>query len=135
MTRFTRTLGTLLTNGVPIVTSFDIVKNIIDNTIISTEVEKARDDIREGKEVSRPLARSGIFPPVVVNMIAVGEKSGQLEEMLNKASRILESELENSLKKLLSLLEPVMILIMGAIVAFIVISILLPIFEMNQLIK
>ena len=135
MARFTRTLGTLLTNGVPIVTSFDIVKTIIDNTLVSSEIEKARDDIREGKEISKPLARSGIFPPVVVSMIAVGEKSGQLEEMLNRVSRILENELDSSLKKLLSLLEPVMILLMGAIVAFIVISILLPIFEMNQLIK
>ena len=79
MARFTRTLGTLLTNGVPIVTSFDIVKNIIDNKLISTAIERARDDIKEGKEVSKPLASSGIFPPVVVNMIAVGEKSGQLE--------------------------------------------------------
>ncbi|MBW1864025.1 MAG: type II secretion system F family protein [Deltaproteobacteria bacterium] len=135
MARFTRTLGTLLSNGVPIVTSFDIVKNIIDNTIISTEIERARDDIKEGKEISKPLARSGIFPPVVVNMIAVGEKSGQLEEMLNRVSKIMETELDSSLKKLLSLLEPLMILFMGTIVAFIVISILLPIFEMNQLIK
>ena len=135
MTRFTRTLGTLLTNGVPIVTSFDIVKNIIDNKIISAEIEKAREDIKEGKEISKPLGNSGFFPPVVVNMIAVGEKSGQLEEMLNRVSRILEAELDSSLKKLMSLLEPIMILFMGAIVAFIVISILLPIFEMNQLIK
>ena len=135
MARFTRTLGTLLSNGVPIVTSFDIVKNIIDNTVISTEIERARDDIKEGKEISKPLASSGIFPPVVVNMIAVGEKSGQLEEMLNRVSKIMETELDSSLKKLLSLLEPLMILFMGTIVAFIVISILLPIFEMNQLIK
>jgi len=135
MARFTRTLGTLLTNGVPIVTSFDIVKNIIDNRLISTAIERARDDIKEGKEVSKPLASSGIFPPVVVNMIAVGEKSGQLEEMLSRVSKIMETELDSSLKKLLSLLEPLMILFMGAIVAFIVISILLPIFEMNQLIK
>ncbi|MEW6664833.1 MAG: type II secretion system inner membrane protein GspF [Thermodesulfobacteriota bacterium] len=135
MTRFTRTLGTLLSNGVPVVTSFDIVKNIIDNTLISKEIERARDDIREGKEIARPLAQNGVFPPIVVNMIAVGEKSGQLEEMLNRVSRILEAEMESSLKRLMSLVEPVMILLMGAIVAFIVISILLPIFEMNQLIK
>jgi len=135
MARFTRTLGTLLTNGVPIVTSFDIVKNIIDNTVISAEIERVRDEIHEGKEIAGPLGSSGIFPPVVVNMIAVGEKSGQLEEMLNRASRIMENELESSLKKLLSLLEPVMILVMAFIVGFIVISILLPIFEINQLIK
>lgn len=135
MARFTRTLGTLLANGVPVVTSFDIVKNIIDNTVVSKEIEKARDDIKEGKEIAKPLSQSGIFPPVVVNMIAVGEKSGQLEEMLNRVSRIMESELETSLKKLMSLLEPIMILLMGGVVLFIVISILLPIFEMNQLIK
>lgn len=135
MARFTRTLGTLLSNGVPVVTSFDIVKNIIDNVLISKEIEKARDDIKEGKEIAKPLAQHGVFPPIVVNMIAVGEKSGQLEEMLNRVSRILESEMESSLKRLMSLMEPIMILLMGAIVGFIVISILLPIFEMNQLIK
>ncbi len=135
MTRFTRTLATLLTNGVPIVTSFDIVKNIIDNTLIAGAIEKARDDIKEGKEISKPLANSGIFPPVVVNMVAVGEKSGQLEEMLNRVSKIMEAELDSALKKLMSLFEPIMILLMGGIVAFIVVSILLPIFEMNQLIR
>ena len=135
MARFTRTLGTLLANGVPVVTSFDIVKNIIDNTLVSREIEKARDDIKEGKEIAKPLSRNGVFPPVVVNMIAVGEKSGQLEEMLNRVSRILESELDTSLKRLMSLLEPIMILVMGGVVLFIVIAILLPIFEMNQLIK
>ncbi len=135
MARFTRTLATLLSNGVPIVTSFDIVKNIIDNTLIADEIEKARDDIKEGKEISQPLGRSQIFPPVVVNMIAVGEKSGQLEEMLKKVSDIMETELDSSLKRLISLLEPIMILIMGGIVGFVVISILLPIFEMNQLVR
>lgn len=135
MTRFTRTLATLLTNGVPIVTSFDIVKNIIDNTLIAGAIEKARNDIKEGKEISKPLANSGIFPPVVVNMVAVGERSGQLEEMLNRVSKIMEAELDSALKKLMSLFEPIMILIMGGIVAFIVVSILLPIFEMNQLIR
>lgn len=135
MARFTSTLGTLLSNGVPIVTAFDIVKNIVDNSVISSEIKTARDDIKEGKEIAKPLSYSGLFPPVVVNMIAVGEKSGQLEEMLNRVSRIMEAELDSSLKKLVSLLEPTMILFMGAIVAFIVISILLPIFEMNQLIK
>jgi general secretion pathway protein F len=135
MARFTRTLGTLLSNGVPVVTSFDIVKNIIDNTPISREIEKARDDIKEGKEIAKPLSQNGIFPPVVVNMIAIGEKSGQLEEMLNRVSRIMEAEIESSLKRLMSLLEPIMILLMGGVVLFIVIAILLPIFEMNQLIK
>jgi len=135
MTRFTRTLATLLANGVPIVTSFDIVKSILDNTLISAEVEKARDDIKEGKEISKPLSASGIFPPVVVSMIAVGERSGQLEEMLNRVSGIMEAEVDSSLRRLMSLVEPVMILFMGFIVAFIVISILLPIFEMNQLVK
>ncbi len=135
MTRFTRTLSTLLANGVPIVASFDIVKNIVGNTLVSAGIEKARDDIKEGREISTPLAETGLFPPVVVNMIAVGEKSGQLEEMLIRVSRIMEAELDSSLKRFMSLLEPTMIVVMGAVVAFIVVSILLPIFEMNQLIK
>jgi len=135
MARFTRTLGTLLSNGVPVVTSFEIVKNIIDNTVLSKEIERAGEDIREGKEIAAPLSRNGVFPPIVVNMIAVGEKSGQLEEMLNRVSRIMESETESSLKRLMSLLEPIMILLMGGIVLFIVVAILLPIFEMNQMIR
>ena len=98
-------------------------------------MENARDEIREGKEISKPLAASGIFPPVIVSMIAVGEKSGQLEEMLNRVSSIMEAELDSSLRRLMSLVEPLMILLMGCIVGFIVISILLPIFEMNQLVK
>jgi general secretion pathway protein F len=81
------------------------------------------------------LGASGVFPPVIVSMIAVGEKSGQLEEMLNRVSSIMEAELDSSLRRLMSLVEPLMILLMGCIVAFIVISILLPIFEMNQLVK
>ncbi|MCF8061064.1 MAG: type II secretion system inner membrane protein GspF [Deltaproteobacteria bacterium] len=135
MTRFTRTLGTLLANGVPIVVSFNIVKNVVGNTQVAAGIEKARDDIKEGREIASPLAESGFFPPVVVNMIAVGEKSGQLEEMLNRVSRIMEAELDSSLKRFMSLLEPIMILVMGAVVLFIVVSILLPIFEMNQLIR
>jgi general secretion pathway protein F len=135
MTRFTRTLATLLGNGVPVVTAFDIVKSIIDNTLISEEVKRARDEIKEGKEISKPLGASGVFPPVIVSMIAVGEKSGQLEEMLNRVSTMMEAELDSSLRRLMSLVEPLMILLMGCIVAFIVISILLPIFEMNQLVK
>lgn len=134
MTGMTRTLATLLSNGVSIVKSFDIVKSTIDNVIISRALEKAGEEIEGGKEISKPLAASGIIPPIVVNMIAVGEKSGQLEEMLNRVSKILEAELDSSLKKLISMLEPTMILIMAVIVAFIVISILLPIFEMNQLV-
>jgi general secretion pathway protein F len=135
MARFTRTLGTLLTNGVPIVAAFDITKNVVGNILVSKEIEKAREDIQEGREISKPMSKSGVFPPVVVNMIAVGEQSGQLEEMLNRVSKIIETEMDSALKKYMSLLEPVMILVMGAVVGFIVISILLPIFEMNQLIR
>lgn len=135
MARFTRTLGTLLTNGVPIVAAFDITRNIVGNTLVSKEIDKAREDIQEGREISKPMSRSGIFPPVVVHMIAVGEQTGKLEEMLNRVSKIIESEIDSELKKYMSLLEPMMILIMGIIVGFIVISILLPIFEMNQLIR
>ncbi len=135
MARFTRTLGTLLANGVPIVTSFDIVRNILGNALVSRELERARDEVEEGGEIAAPLARSGVFPPVVVNMIAVGEKSGRLEEMLNRVSGIIEAELDSGIKRLMSLLEPSMIIIMGAVTTFIVISILLPIFEMNLLVR
>ena len=117
--------------------AFDYLLLDIRRDLQSAMPGKVRVELKrkEGKEISKPLASSGLFPPVVVNMIAVGEKSGQLEEMLNSVSKIVEAELDSSLKRLMSLLEPIMILCVGAIAAFIVISILLPIFEMNQLIK
>ena len=133
--RFSRTLGTLLESGVPLLASLEIVRNIVGNALISDAIRQAGNDVREGQSLSAPLARSGLFPAIAVEMISVGEQSGNLEPMLYRIADAYEKEVESSITMLTSLLEPVMILVMGLIVGFIVVSILLPIFEMNQLVR
>ncbi len=131
ISRFSKTLATLLKSGVPLLTAMDIVKNIVHNSLLSSVIENARDAIREGESIAAPLKRSGQFPPLVYHMIAIGEKSGQLEEMLQNVSRSYDSQVEMRITALTSLLEPVMIVTMGVGVAFIVFSILMPIMQLN----
>jgi general secretion pathway protein F len=131
ISRFAKTLATLLASGVPLLTAMDIVKNIVANTMLADVIDKARDAIREGESIAAPLKRSGQFPPLVYHMIAIGEKSGQLEEMLQNVAKSYESQVEMRVAALTSLLEPVMIVAMGGGVAFIVFSILMPIMQLN----
>jgi general secretion pathway protein F len=131
ISRFARTLGTLLKSGVPLLTSMDIVRNIVHNSVLSNVIESARDAIREGESIAAPLKRSGQFPPLVHHMIAVGERTGQLEEMLQNVAKSYDSQVEMRITALTSLLEPVMIVVMGGAVAFIVFSILMPIMQLN----
>jgi general secretion pathway protein F len=133
--RFTRTLGSLLENGVSMLIALDIVRNIAGNILISDSVETAAIEVGKGQGLGEALSGSGIFPQLSIQMIQVGEQSGQLETMLTKIADVYENEVESSILRLTSYLEPVMILVMGAIVGFIVLSICLPIFEMNQLIR
>ena len=131
ISRFAKTLATLLASGVQLLTAMEIVKNIVANTLLAEVIEKARDAIREGESIAAPLKRSGQFPPLVFHMIAIGEKSGQLEEMLQNVAKSYESQVEIRVAALTSLLEPVMIVAMGGGVAFIVFSILMPIMQLN----
>jgi len=133
--RFARTLGSLLENGVSMLIALDIVKNIAGNKLISDSVETAAIEVGKGQGLGVALSGSGIFPRLSIQMIHVGEQSGQLETMLSKISGVFENEVEITILRLTSYLEPVMILVMGSVVAFIVLSICLPIFEMNQLIR
>ena len=133
--RFGRTLGTLLQNGVPLLSALPIVRNIVNNTMVAEAIDKAVEQIESGESLAIPLSQNRWFPPVVVQMISAGEQSGKLEDMLNKVGEIYERETESQVMALTSMLEPVMILVMGLTVGFIVISILLPIFEMNQMIR
>jgi general secretion pathway protein F len=133
--RFTRTLGSLLENGVSMLIALDIVKNIAGNVLLSGAVEKATQEVGKGQALWVALNEGQVFPQLAIQMIQVGEQSGELEGMLNKIADVFEKEVENSVMRLTSYLEPVMILAMGCIVGFIVLSICLPIFEMNQLIK
>jgi general secretion pathway protein F len=132
ISRFSKTLATMLSSGVPLLRSLEIVKNVVDNTVIADVVEKASVAIREGESIAAPLKRSGQFPPLVTHMIAVGERSGQLETMLENVSRAYDFEVEGRVARLTTALEPVMILVMGAIVGFIVLSVIRPILMMNE---
>jgi len=133
--RFARTLGSLLENGVTLLSSLEIVKNIVGNVLIAEVVEKAAGDVEKGQALGKAIESSNIFPNLSVQMILVGEQSGELETMLNKVADVFENEVESTVIAMTSWLEPVIILIMGVVVAFIVLSIVLPIMEMNRLIK
>ena len=135
MSRFGRTLGSLLQSGVILLPALKIVRNIVGNTLITEVIDNAMEEIEKGKSLAVTLSKSPWFPPIAVQMISVGEQSGELEKMLNKIADIYERETESQIMALTSMLEPVMILGMGLVVGFIVISILLPIFEMNQMIR
>jgi general secretion pathway protein F len=133
--RFCRTLATLLQSGVPQLAAMEIVRNIVNNVIIGDAIHQAAKDLEEGKGLSGPLTQSGVFPPLVTEMIAVGEQSGTLEAMLNRIAVAYENESQANIMAMTSLLEPLMIVVMAILVGFIVVSILLPIFEMSQLVR
>jgi general secretion pathway protein F len=133
--RFTRTLAILLKSGVPVLISMDIVKNVVNNRVLMQVIEDARDNIREGQDIAPPLRRSQLFPPLATHMIAVGEKSGKLEDMLLRVADTFETDVETTVQGLTALIEPLMILFMGSIIGFIALSILLPIFQINQIVK
>ena len=133
--RFSRTLGSLLENGVPLLSALEIVKNIVGNVIIAETVETAAQEVERGRGLGKALEASHAFPHLSVQMIQVGEQSGQLEPMLEKIADVFENEVESVLTALTSILEPIIILLMGGVVAFIVLSIVLPIMEMQQLVK
>jgi general secretion pathway protein F len=133
--RFGRTLGSLLKAGVPLISALQIVRNIVNNVIIADVIDNTVEEIQAGKSLASPLAQSRWFPSIVVQMISVGEQSGELEAMLSKIAETYDRDVESQIMAMTSMLEPVMILVMGLIVGFIVVSILLPIFEMNQMIR
>lgn len=133
ISRFSRTLSTLLSSGVPLLTSMNIVKNIITNVILKRVVEDTSNSVKEGESVAEPLKRSGEFPPIVTHMISVGEKTGQMEKMLERVADSYDMQVDTAVSTMMTLLEPLMILVMAGVVSFIVMSILLPILQLNQL--
>ncbi len=133
--RFSRTLSTLLSSGVPLLVAMDIVKNVLGNRLLEGVVRDAIGSIREGESIAEPLRRSGQFPPMVTHMITVGEKSGSLEEMLENVSKAYEADVETKVATLTSLLEPLVIVVMGGMVGFIAMAILMPLVQMNQLVE
>lgn len=132
--RFGRTLGSLLTSGVTLINALEIVRNVVNNIPVAEIIDNAIEEIKEGKSLSDTLSKNKLIPPVVVQMIAVGEHSGELEKMLNKVADIYEREVESQVSAMTSMLEPFMLLGMAIIVGFIAFSILLPIMEMSQIV-
>ncbi|MBM4259662.1 MAG: type II secretion system protein GspF [Deltaproteobacteria bacterium] len=132
--RFARTMSTLLASGVPILTALGIVTHLLSNSLLRRAVEAARASVQEGESLAAPLGRSGLFPALLTQMVAVGERSGELESMLARAADAYDEEVTVALSRVTSLLEPFTILLMGGIILFIVLAILLPIFDLNQLV-
>jgi general secretion pathway protein F len=132
ISRFSRTLAVLLASGLTIVEALDLGRRVIGNTVMAVVVDKAKESISRGERIADSFRRSGYFPPIVIHMIAAGESSGSIEEGLTNVADVFDNEIETAVKALTSLLEPIMIILLGAIVGFIVLAILLPIFDINQ---
>lgn len=132
--RFSSTLATLLAAGVPMLTALDIARNVLGNSELVRVVEEAREAIREGESISVTFKRSGRFPPIVTHMISVGERSGQLEKMLEHVAGAYERQVETRITMLMSLLEPIMIVTMGGVSAWIAFSILMPLTSITDMI-
>ena len=129
---FSRTLGTLLQSGVPLLKALDISKALLRNSVLSNAIVQARRQVQEGGSLAKSLKESDVFPPMVAQMTAAGEKSGQLEPMLSRLADTYDQQTDLSITSLLSLLEPILILVMGGVVGFVVLAILLPLFEASQ---
>jgi general secretion pathway protein F len=131
--RFASTMSTLLGSGVPILTAMNIAKNLVGNVHIARAVENARSNITEGQSIAEPLKRSGEFPPLVIHMISIGEKTGELPLMLKNVADSYEEQVSTAVDAMTSLLEPAMIVFMGGTVGFIVVSVITPLMEMSNL--
>jgi len=132
VSRFARTLGVLLNSGMPLLSGLRVARSVVGNPVFVRAIEEVEIRVGEGASLSDPLKRTGLFPPMAVHMIHSGEKSGTLEEMMIHVADSYEKEVSGNLALLVALLEPVMILGMGLAVGFIVVAVLLPIFEMSH---
>lgn len=133
VSRFCSTLATLLNSGVPILVSLNIVKNLVPNMLMKDAIDGAKEAVSEGGSMATPLKESGHFPSMVTHMISLGEKSGELEDMLKIVAENYQDQVDNEIDGLTSLLEPIMIVFLGATVFFVVISVIMPMMKINQL--
>lgn len=135
LARFAKVLGLLLSSGVPVIRAMEITADAVVNRAYRLFLADARSDLMEGGKLSATLNRSPLFPPLLIHMIGIGEQSGSLDTMLNKAGSAFEKEFDTATTRFMALLEPVMVLGMGLAVGFVVVAVLLPIFQLNQLVK
>lgn len=131
--RFTATMATLLGSGVPILNALAISRNLVGNTLLAKAIANARENITEGQSIAGPLSKSGQFPPLVIHMISIGEKTGELPAMLENVSQNYEEQISSKIDGLTSLLEPLMIVGMGGMVGFIVLSVFMPLLDLNNI--
>ncbi|WP_165613305.1 type II secretion system F family protein [Desulfotruncus arcticus] len=127
--RFARTLAILLASGVPLLQAFDVVKRVVGNAIVEKAIIEANQCVREGQGIALPLQQSGVFPPMVTRMIAIGEETGALDSMLEKLAQFYEREVGYLVSRLASTIEPILVVAMGGVIGFIILSIMLPIFS------
>ncbi len=133
ISRFSRTLATLIQSGVPILESLDIVGKTIGNRVLENVIDDVKNNVRQGESLDAPLVKSGVFPPMVTRMIAIGEKSGQMEKMLLKISEFYDDQVDAAVDGLTSIIEPLIIGVLGVVIGFIVIALFLPIISMTTL--
>jgi type IV pilus assembly protein PilC len=133
--RFTRTLATLLGSGMTLLQALEIVIKVVGNRKVMEGLMVTREDIRKGISLSNSLRKVDVFPPMVYSMIGIGEESGTMEKMLEKCAEYYDDEVENAIQKLVSMIEPLLIIVMGVVVGFIIVSIMLPIFDIYGSIK
>lgn len=130
--RFTRTLSTMLSSGMSMMQALEIVTKVVNNKVVMDQLHTTKEDIKTGMSLSESLRKVSAMPPMVYSMIGIGEESGTIEDMMTKAAEYYDDEVENSIQKLVSLMEPLMIIFMGVVVGFIVISMMLPIFDLYE---
>lgn len=135
VSRFSRTLATLLTSGVPILTALGIVKSVVGNDVIASAVENAAKNISEGQPIAPPLKASGEFDPIVIHMITIGERTGELEPMLAKVADAYDTQVDNTINALTSLLTPILTIFMGGVVGIVALGVLLPMLNLSAAIK
>lgn len=130
--RFTRTLSTLLASGLPLLTALEVVAKVVDNYVVAKGLQKAQQEVSRGVSLAQPIQEIGVFPPMVIYMVRIGEDTGSLETVLNKTADFYDDEVEAAITRMTTMLEPLIICVMAVVVGFIIISIMQPIFEMYQ---
>jgi type IV pilus assembly protein PilC len=131
--KFTRTLGTLIKSGVPILQALETVAKTSGNKVIEIAIMTARESVKEGERIAVQLRKANVFPPMVIQMVAIGEETGNLDTMLSKIADFYDQEVDVAVKSLTSMIEPIIIVVMGAVIGFIVIAMFLPMFELGNL--
>jgi len=130
--RFARTLGTMLQSGLIMMTALDVVKSVVENKVVENSMDDVKSGVRRGRDLTVPLRETGLFPPMLIHMVELGQRSGELENMLIRVADTYDEDIEMTVNGIVSLLEPLMIVVMGVVVGFLVFSILLPIFDMSS---